>query len=477
MVDKQIIITKLEEIPRDLIMYFKCDGKVFTNKPSGYDPIPGFNEYIEYIKDHKGWKPMKVAKQGRAIIDPAIRSSNINPNNYIHMNNERLRSEKYIYQVDNKLANEILNIGGKNYNIGIGNIQLIRYNTGDHFNEFHQDTLKTSGDCNMIGTMLMFPPADISPFTGGDLVFQETKPDHPELITTTFEPSKLSQWTIVAFGRVMHKCTPVISGVRYVIKAEIWSSFPDIMDPNPHITIDLIMGVIRQQTQPDIIARKNEVLIGKIKEENRKIAAKITDRDPGVKLNDIFDLDGKYNPTSDDAIETFIADYKLAMRSIYLLQKEFNDNLADSKIPSELENTFMMLESNPESYYKTYPLSIYVCSEEYDISTLPDTISTWKAKYLYIIKLILEAGFKITFVNRLFETYKPALLAYERGNGEPEKIESLRFEYNGVYDKINWVFENDREVGKLITTESTYNDESGYDISNTYSSTCIVFFR
>jgi hypothetical protein len=477
MVDKQIIITPIDKIPHDLNMEFKCNSKKFIINPEyNYNLVPGFREFIESVKDHKDWKPMKVAKKGRAIIDPAIRSSKINRSIYIHLYNERLNnSEEDIYKTNDEQVNNMVNIGGKNYNIGLGNIQLIRYDAGDHFDEFHQDTFKTSDNCNMIGTMLIFPPADISPFTGGDLVFQTPDPTNPEPIITTFEPSKLSQWSIVSFGRVMHKCTPVISGTRYVIKAEIWSEFPNIMIPNLDITIDMISSVIEKHTQPDMIHHKNSELIGMIKEQNYKIASKITDRIPGKKMvdSDMFDIDAVENPTNDDAIDAFIAEYKVAMRAVYLLQKEFNDNLKysklskDSKIPSELEYTLTTED-------KSYPMNIYVLSTEYEIPVMPDTISKWKLKHLSVIKSILEAGYKITFVNRLFETYKPALLSYESGN--LEHTEKLYINKRSG-DKINWIIENDREVGKLINTESTYNDESGYDIRNTYSSTCIAFFR
>ena len=486
MVDKQIIITPIEKIPLDLNMKFSCDRKNFTINPEyDYNLVPGFREFIEYIKYHKDWKPMKVAKKGRSIIDPSIRSSKINRSIYINLDNERLnKCEEYIYKMDKPIDN-MVNIGGKSYNIGIGNIQLIRYDAADHFDEFHQDKFKTSDNCNMIGTMLFFPPADISPFTGGDLVFQTPNPDptNPEPVITTFEPSKLSQWSIVAFGRVMHKCTPVSSGSRYVIKAEIWSEFPNIMDANLDITIDMITGAIKQNTQPDIILHKKKELIGRINEQNRKIAAQITDRIPGKKMavSDMFDIDAVDNQTSDDSIDAFIVEYKVAMRSIYLLQQEFNDNLKysglneDSKIPSELEYT-LKTQDNSYPKHKSYPMNIYVLSTEYQIPVMPDTIKQWKVKYLFIIKSILEAGYKIAFVNRLFETYKPALLCYEHANRDLEKPESLGYEYNGRADNINWIFENDREVGKLINTESTYNDESGYDISNTYSSTCIAFW-
>jgi len=88
---------------------------------------------------------------------------------------------------------------------------LISYNIGDKF-EFHTDSPKHSSH---VGTLLLFPPANQS-FTGGDLILSVGNE------TIVIQPSKFTKWTIVAFTLdVIHCCTPIFSGTRYVFKTRI----------------------------------------------------------------------------------------------------------------------------------------------------------------------------------------------------------------------------------------------------------------
>lgn len=93
------------------------------------------------------------------------------------------------------------------------NWQLHCYEPGDHFAK-HTDGRKTS---RHYATMLLFPPATLSFFTGGDLLLyiEETTP-------IKIQPSTFSFWTLVIFRLgIPHECTPVTSGRRFVLKSEM----------------------------------------------------------------------------------------------------------------------------------------------------------------------------------------------------------------------------------------------------------------
>ncbi|CAH6418434.1 Hypothetical protein HVR_LOCUS150 [uncultured virus] len=66
-------------------------------------------------------------------------------------------------------------------------------------------------------TLLIFPPASISTFEGGDLILYPENED-----SVTIKTSEFQDWTAIAFLlNVPHECTPVTSGKRFVFKAEL----------------------------------------------------------------------------------------------------------------------------------------------------------------------------------------------------------------------------------------------------------------
>ena len=76
-----------------------------------------------------------------------------------------------------------------------------------------------------IGTALLFPPADISPFTGGELVFRLDENDQ-EMIYT-IQPSKFTEWTLITFSELLYKFNAVTSGTLYVFTTRIWAKNDD----------------------------------------------------------------------------------------------------------------------------------------------------------------------------------------------------------------------------------------------------------
>jgi len=213
-----------------------------------------FLKAIENQDQDQHWKPMKVSHQGKMKDNPEIRSSKVNKNIHISFTKGRYCPQtisinyKSYYVIDN----DLIKFDTASLVNGISNFMIIRYDEGDHFDEFHYDTQHTKNSAKSIGTTLLFPPADISPFTGGDLIFKIENGDQVSL--QTIYPSKFKEWTLITFGHVLHKCTPVLSGTRYVFKAEIWSMYPDIMKP-VELSIESITSFIKEKQ-----SRKLELL-------------------------------------------------------------------------------------------------------------------------------------------------------------------------------------------------------------------------
>lgn len=98
--------------------------------------------------------------------------------------------------------------GGKTANRGL---ELMRYRPGGHFVK-HVDSQSGPGH---FATLLVFPPAE--GFEGGELIIY----DGPTPIV--IEPAKFTVWTQIAIRiGVEHEVRPVLSGIRYVIKAELY---------------------------------------------------------------------------------------------------------------------------------------------------------------------------------------------------------------------------------------------------------------
>lgn len=107
------------------------------------------------------------------------------------------------------------------------NFELIKYGQGGLFVK-HKDKLEGGLTCKDIHThmCLLYPPAHLSPFEGGDIVFY-LKNYIGEETEHIIKPSKFEDWTFLIFEQqTMHEVTPVTKGVRYVYKAPIYKTNP-----------------------------------------------------------------------------------------------------------------------------------------------------------------------------------------------------------------------------------------------------------
>ncbi|CAH6418430.1 Hypothetical protein HVR_LOCUS148 [uncultured virus] len=91
--------------------------------------------------------------------------------------------------------------------------KLHGYEKGEHFAK-HTDEKKSP---RHFATLLIFPPAIVSSFEGGDLILYPTGSD-PVVV----QPSKFKRWSFVAFNiAVPHEFTPVTSGQEFVFKTDL----------------------------------------------------------------------------------------------------------------------------------------------------------------------------------------------------------------------------------------------------------------
>ena len=77
---------------------------------------------------------------------------------------------------------------------------------------------------------LLYPPAHLSPFEGGDIIFY-TKNYIGEEIIQTIKPSEFNEWTFVIFEqKTIHQVTLVTKGIRYVYKTQLYKQNPNYVE-------------------------------------------------------------------------------------------------------------------------------------------------------------------------------------------------------------------------------------------------------
>ena len=110
-------------------------------------------------------------------------------------------------------------------------------------------------------------------------------------------------------------------------------------------------------------------------------------------------------------------------------------------------------------------LDIYVLDTLYNS---PFNLEEFSIKHIRKIRKLVKDGWKINIFNRSFSKYKP------HKEFEDDSVDNLNVYNSGKY---NWIFEDNILPGKQISLTSEYNDESGYDITINYKSTCIYYWK
>jgi hypothetical protein len=108
---------------------------------------------------------------------------------------------------------------------GIEDLLLLRYTNDSKKTDFHYNTIIKTNFAQTIGIALLFPPADISPFTGGELVFRLDEDDLE--MTYTIQPSTFTEWMLITFDDLQYKFNPVTNGTMYVFTSNIFTKIDD----------------------------------------------------------------------------------------------------------------------------------------------------------------------------------------------------------------------------------------------------------
>ena len=141
--------------------------------------------------------------------------------------------DKYHSFIIDDYDNKVIIINNKliksNFKVnGFDTFSLFRYKKDNILNDFQYDKNKKTDLAQTIGTALLFPPSDISPFTGGELVFRLDEIDQE--IIYTIQTSTFKEWTLITFGELLYKFNPISSGTMYVFKTRIWAKNENIKD-------------------------------------------------------------------------------------------------------------------------------------------------------------------------------------------------------------------------------------------------------
>ena len=398
-----------------------------------------------------------VSKNGENIFDEVIRSSKICRRYDIN-----LRTLKYggFTNISMEIIKKIKPIQ-YNLDCSIGCFfDIVKYEEGDHFNKFHYDTFINKN----VATILIFPPGN---YTGGDLVF---KIDNQEHVVKT---SEFTTDTCVIFGNVLHKCTPVTSGIRYVCKGIINATLPNILSDVNKFKLESInlaeISKLAETTKSD----KKSIMTEEIIKNHKHKIEEIIDEYYQMKIENIKqsinedepseDIDSKEYDTTE--LEDISKKFKLLINELERLKKNNMESSSHYIYDYPLETT----------KYNICVLPYFISSmndfSEYDISTL---------KY---IKQLITNGWNVTSMYEIF--------TFETKHGECEELDDLDFFDNAEgkdhyeYDygnRVNSKYEihfNKKKVknGYLIDDFSEYNDEGGFDKYKKFKCSCLLVWK
>lgn len=446
-------ICPLDELNISIQQKYKEPIKYYCNlsrkKIEGYqiNSKPLDRTYFDNLSPDK-FIDSTVGNNKKNIIDINIRSSKILKESGLSFSfkyeySDRCLNIKKIKPLQNNLECKL------SYHI-----DLIKYEVGDHFNEFHYDTLKD----NNVATILIYPPYSMSgKYVGGDLIFKINDFEH------RIEPSKFEdKFICVIFGKVLHKCEPVIEGTRYVIKSSIKSELPNILSDENRIKLsDLDINIdddfIKKQKIDNEIKMKD--LVSNIKQifkeyQNIKTEVVINDIDNNncpKKLNLDYD---DYNDNIKDRLKELESEYMVLLQKINSLKVAKN-------ISNDLYKYNFVLKENKHNF----------CVLPLYITNMNNFIEYPHSLREYLINLI-KNGWNIT---HLYDTYS---FKTDFEEGYKRLTYSNLFNFDNDYQKYNLNYKYDDIMnGKQVSHYSQYNDQSGDDIYEEYECSCLIIWK
>lgn len=428
------------------------------------DTKPLDKSYFDMLTPEK-FLQSNVSKSNKNIIDTSVRQSKIYKDCELEIRSKyeytRIINTKKIKSLQNSLECDI------SYDIS-----LLKYDEGDHFNEFHYDTFKDGN----IATFLIYPPSSMTGrYTDGDLVFKIND------IEYRVEPSKFDdKFMCVIFGKVLHKCEPVTSGTRYVIKSSIKAKLPDVLSEQKKIKLSEL-NEFSDNTSEDYIQQKINETETKLDESKSKLKNIIKEYYE-IKMREINqDIDNKYYP------QKINSDPDIFMHNKEADDKNFEYMELKNRIQN-LEKTLNVLETqlidlfskSSDSkqiinYFKLKEDKYNFCVLPYYIEDISDMKQYDKSIREYMRHLI-ENGWNITY---FYDTFS-LKTDYEEGYQKLQHSTLFDFEYDSYDYNYKYNFNtklSDITDGKQVSSQSEYNDQSGNDLYEEYECVCLLIWK
>jgi hypothetical protein len=408
-----------------------------------------FNENFFEKLDHTKFVDSKVGHGKEEVLNKDVRSSKIMKKCGVRVigKYESYRNElnpKTIKPISHSLECKIPS-----------NMDLIKYESGDHFNEFHFDTYKKEE----IATVLIFPPYNI--FTGGNLVFKlEDK-------IFSLDTSKFSDkdFTIVIFADILHKCEPIESGTRFVFKTSVESSMPKILSDDLKFKMADVKNHKSNKNIEDY-KKKNEDKIANIEQDLEKaIDVYFNFKRDYVKENLPDDFDDEFEMCNvRRKLSEYKTDYKRLLQQLQSL-KSLNINMDKVKINTIYENTYKIYDDVP---------NICVLSDYIENNTDINNYDEYEVAY---IKTMLEKGYNIVPLYMKIQMKTDFEEGWRKIYGtspidvSDDDYDYYNRKYNLQYTE-GWVTN-----GKQLDYHSEYNDQSGDDIYEEYECSCLLIWK
>jgi hypothetical protein len=396
-----------------------------------------------------------VGKGKDDIINTDIRSSKIYKNINVRI---KSKYEPYSRTINTKNIKPLKDSLDCSFTY---NYDLIKYESGDHFNQFHYDTFRD----NNVATILIFPPKSMcESYTGGDLVFKINEEEY------RVEPSKFNdiygdKFICVIFGYVLHKCEPILDGIRYVIKSNIKSKLPDILSDITKFKLNDIQQnidnddfIIKQKELNQIQLEKDERRLKEIIFEYYTIKMNYITENLPDNLEEYLEENFDYDYKTQQEIETLNQEYKEIIIKINRLRNmKYNDGY-----------------NNGYDYYKLDEKKYNICVLPYYIKNMENLLEYDISTRLYI-KRKIEEGWNVTYMYKRFDFHTD----YDEGYRRLENSDDIDYDVDEDYGNKYILHYRDNYVnyGKCIDYRSEYNDQSGNDIYEEYKCSCLLIWK
>lgn len=472
-----------------LNLYIEYTRTIKTNKYTTFEHISE-QEFFTNLKD-TDFSPITVGTPNGDLINTNIRSGKLytataSQSNYIKLNYYNFACNR---NYDENISGVKLNRGiipfiNKVLTPSIDDFKgkFIKYEVGDHFDTFHYDTFTNS---NQKGTILLFPPNNINKFTGGELIFKND--NNEELV---IKPNEFTEWTAVIFDKILHKCTPITSGIRYVLKYNLNAYIPGILNNKYSFNKIDIQELIQNYNKDNIISiLQTEMKIIKIKiSELFKQRQEIENdyfnsmlegiESQSVNFNDKFDIDEENNNHHSYYLVKNFKDNNnsiISHKTLEDINDDINRNMTEYQYVS---NKIKNINNDDDNNYQE-DLE-YICNTLqkatmpiiYCMETYYNNINEYSLKHLKIINELLNRNISVCEINKTFTKVDYHKSRYKSYNDYDDYDNERNNKDNTSYIWINKYFEN----GKVIDKYFEYNDESGDNIFTNYTVSCLIIF-